>query len=168
MIVLGRITAPYGVKGWVKVHAFGDDPLSWLEMKSWWLAEDSAAPAAGWQAIRQVACRMHGNTLVVQFEGVEGRGAAEALRGKFIGAPREALPKLSRGEYYWGDLIGLPVTNTEGVVLGVVDNLIESSANTVLVLQDESGFERLVPFTARVIKTVRVGRGIEVEWGADW
>jgi 16S rRNA processing protein RimM len=168
MIVLGRITAPYGVKGWVKVHAFGDDPLSWRAMKSWWLAEEAETPDSGWRAVRQVACRLHSDTLVVQFEGVDDRAGAEALCGKFIGAPREALPKTSRDEYYWGDLIGLPVINLEGVVLGKVVGLIESGANTVLDVRDEAMAERLLPFTAQVVKNVRLGQGIEVDWGADW
>jgi 16S rRNA processing protein RimM len=174
MIVLGRISAPYGVKGWVKVHAFGDDPLSWRAMQSWWLAESAETPEAGWQVVRQLECRMHSGALVVHFAGVDDRSGAENLRGKFIGAPREALPKTARGEYYWADLIGLPVTNLEGVALGKVVSLIESGANTVLEVRDEAGVERLLPFTAQVVKKVRVGgvgpegRGMDVDWGADW
>ena len=33
MIVLGRLVAPYGVKGWLRLHAFGDDPASWADEK---------------------------------------------------------------------------------------------------------------------------------------
>ena len=40
MIVLGRIVAPFGVQGWVRVHPFGDDPLSWKKMPQWWLGTD--------------------------------------------------------------------------------------------------------------------------------
>lgn len=168
MIVLGRIAAPYGVAGWVKVHTFGDDPLSWQTMKSWWLAEDADLPDAGWQAVKPAACRIHSGTFVVRLEGVDDRSGAEALRGKFIGAPREALPKTGRDEYYWTDLIGLPVTNLQGEALGAVVELIESGANTVLQLRDGEGTERLLPFTAQVVKKVRLGQGIEVDWGSDW
>ncbi len=168
MIVLGRIAAPYGVDGWLKVHAFGDDPLSWKAMRLWWLADAADAPPAAWREIKLAGARLHSDTLVVRFEGVDDRTAAEALRGKFIAAPREALPKTARDEYYWGDLIGLPVINVEGVALGAVVDLIESGANTVLEVRDEAGQERLLPFTAQVVKKVRLGQGIEVDWGADW
>ena len=47
MIVLGRIAAPFGVHGWVKVQVFGDDPQAWALMPHWWLgAEEQAADAA--------------------------------------------------------------------------------------------------------------------------
>ena len=41
MIVLGRITAPYGVQGWVKLHVFGDDPLALKELPGWWLSANA-------------------------------------------------------------------------------------------------------------------------------
>jgi 16S rRNA processing protein RimM len=171
MIVLGRITAPYGVAGWVKIHAFGDDPLAWRAMPQWWISESADAPAELWRSVKLSGCRMHGGTLLVRFEGGEDRDAAERLRGQFIGAPRAALPKTARDEYYWSDLMGLPVKNLDGEPLGSVADLIESGAHTVLQLKDEAGVERLLPFTAHVVKKVCVegpGRGIEVDWGVLW
>ncbi|MDM8006281.1 MAG: hypothetical protein QUV05_09065 [Phycisphaerae bacterium] len=51
MIVPGRISAPFGVRGWVKVHVFGDDPEAWATMPRWWLVEEERAPDAAWQAL---------------------------------------------------------------------------------------------------------------------
>jgi hypothetical protein len=50
MIVLGRIVAPFGVQGWLRVHPFGDDPEAWRKMPQWWLSADVDAPAESWQA----------------------------------------------------------------------------------------------------------------------
>jgi len=167
MIVLGRITAPFGVKGWVNLHTFGDDPASWLRMKEWWLGGDAAA--SEWQAWRIADLKPHGKGWVAHFEGCDDRSAAERLEGMYVGAPRQALPEPDADEYYWSDLVGLAVANGQGEALGRVQRLIETGANTVLVVEDGDGAERLLPFVAAVVKKVDVPAGrIEVDWGKDW
>lgn len=168
MIVLGRIIAPYGIKGWVKVHPFGDDPQSWRKMSQWWLSADDQAPDAQWQAYGLINCRLHGGGVVAQLEGVNDRNAAEALDGLYIAAPREALPSPADDEYYWADLIGLTVENTDGIVLGTVEGLISTGAHDVLQIQD-SEQQRLIPFVAAYVQDVDLtARRIRVAWEADW
>ncbi|HTZ00494.1 MAG TPA: ribosome maturation factor RimM, partial [Rhodocyclaceae bacterium] len=116
MIVLGRIVAPYGVKGWVKVHPFGDDPAAWREMPSLWLGAD--AEGSTWQAFELTALRAHGGGLVAKLAGVDDRSAAEAVSGRFVAAPRHALPRTGENEFYWADLIGLEVVNEQDEHLG--------------------------------------------------
>ncbi|MDQ8022948.1 MAG: ribosome maturation factor RimM [Moraxellaceae bacterium] len=173
MIVLGRIVAPFGIQGWVKIHPFGDDPLSWRKMPEWWLAaDDSVTDASGWQARKLRGCRAHGKGLVVAFDGIEDRNGAEALTGQYVAAPREALPKPDKDEYYWADLVGLNVENPKGESLGAVASLVETGAHAVMEIvagEGESRQERLIPFVAAYVKDVDVaGRRIVVEWELDW
>lgn len=163
MIVLGRVVAPHGVTGWLRVHPFGDDPLSWRAMPAWWLGEEP-----NWQRRQLVTCKMQGSTLLVRFEGIDDRDSASALVGAYVAAPREELPETSVGEYYWGDLIGLAVVNMDGILLGSVEGLIETGANAVL--QVRSGdLQRLLPFIESVVRTVdRPGARILVDWQPDW
>ncbi len=166
MVVLGKIVDPYGIRGWVRVHPFGDDPASWSKMPSWWLAAEGSKD---WRQIGIKGCRVHGDGLVCLFEGVAGRADAESLKGTLIGAPREALPETDADEYYWADLIGLQVINAEGESLGKVAGLIETGANDVLRVVPESGEERLLPFIGQVVLAVEKENGvIRVEWGSDW
>lgn len=168
MIVLGRIVAPFGVKGWVKVHPFGDDPLSWRDMPQWWLADSAEAPEAAWQPVKLAGFRAHGGGLIASFEGVADRNGAEALQGRYIAAPREALPSTSEDEYYWGDLVGLAVVNQAGETLGTVDALMSTGAHDVLQVRDGDE-ERLIPFVAAYVLDVDLpARTIRVEWGKDW
>jgi len=169
MVILGRVSAPYGVRGWVNVRIFGDDPQAWTKMPCCWLCEQETADDTAWQARRIAECRTHGNDLVVRFEGIEDRDQAALLSGCYVGAPREALPETADNEYYWADLIGLEVMNQSGEKLGRVAELIRSGAHEVLDVREENGQRRLLPFVAAVIKQVDLdGQRIQVEWESDW
>ena len=168
MIVLGRIVAPFGVQGWLRIHAFGDDPEGWRRMPRLWLSADADAPLDNWKVHELKGLRQHGDGLVAKLAGIDDRNAAEELGSCFIGAPREDLPAPQQDEYYWADLVGLEVVNVQEQSLGRVESLIETGANQVLVVKDGER-ERLLPFVAQVVKAVDLaGRRIRVEWGDDW
>lgn len=173
-VVLGRVVGAYGVRGWLRIQAFGDDPLSWRAMGDWWLSSPrdgaTAEPAAAnWQAYPLVQCRLQGANLVAQLAGIADRDSAEALKGCLLGAPRSELPDPGQDAYYWGDLIGMAVFGSGGLPLGVVSRLLETGANDVLVVVDADGKERLLPFVEAVIERVDgVGRRIDADWEADW
>lgn len=168
MIVLGRISEAFGIQGWVRVQAFGDDPLSWRRMSKWWLCSDADAADAAWRPVGLRACRAQGKGIVAAFDEVEDRNGAEALTGLYIGAPREALPETASGEYYWGDLVGLCVENKAGLALGVVDSLVSTGAHDVLQVRDGE-VERLIPFVAAYVLDVDLdAKRIQVDWEADW
>jgi 16S rRNA processing protein RimM len=76
MIVLGRISAPFGVRGWVKVQVFGDDPQAWAEMPNWWLAPGKQAEERRGRRVPLNECKAHGKGLIARFEGLEDRNAA--------------------------------------------------------------------------------------------
>ena len=172
MIVLGRIVAPFGVQGWIKIHPFGDDPASWRKMTHWWLCRDDNAPDAQWKQYTLSACRPHGKSLVAALEEVPDRNAAEAVDGLYIGAPREALPQPGEDEYYWGDLVGLEVFDEAGESLGTVSGLLSTGAHDVLQVQHGEGkdsAERLIPFVAAYVLDVDLTtRRIRVSWQKDW
>lgn len=170
MVVLGRVIAPFGVQGWLKVVPMGDDPEAWRALPAWWLGSD--ADGEEWQRFELDDLRLHGKGLVVKLKGVDGRTAAEALDGRYIAAPRETLPQTEADEYYWADLIGLRVMNEQGAVLGTVAEMLETGANDVLVVREGEAADakqRLLPFIAQVVKEVDVAGGvIRVDWPVDW
>ena len=171
MIVLGRLTAPYGVKGWLRLHPFGDDPDSWRAMPRWWLGSNEQ-DFSDWRSWPLQALRLQGKGWVVKLTGIEDRNAAEQLVGQFVGAPREALPATGEDEFYWVDLIGLDVVNEKQETLGRVTELIESGAHAVMVVQEgegEKAQQRLLPFVGQVVKDVDVAAGVvRVDWERDW
>jgi len=179
MIVLGRIAGPYGLQGWVKLNAYGDDFDALGTMPQWWLG--AAAEGEVWTPYALQDLKSHGKGWIVKFAGVDDRNGSEAITGSYIAAPREALPETAANEFYWADLVGLEVVNTQGERLGRVTKLLSSGAHEVLCVSDGEGGkmqERLLPFVAQVVKSVDTANGtkgtegtkgtIRVEWGADW
>lgn len=165
IVVLGKVADPYGIRGWVRLHAFGDDPLSWADMPVWLLGWDGEA----WREAKLKGMRSHADGFVVLFEGVDDRTSAEGLKGMLVGAPKSALPATEEDEYYWADLIGLEVVNTAGEFLGRVDSLVETGANDVLSVMGDDGSKRLLPFVGAVVLAVEKEAGrIRVDWGSDW
>lgn len=165
IVVLGRLADPYGIRGWIRLYPFGDDPLDWAQMPVWWMAREGEP----WREVGLKGLKVHGDGLVVALEGVDDRTAAEALKGVLVGAPRNNLPVTDEDEFYWGDLLGLAVVNTAGERLGTVAGLIETGANDVLRVVADDGSERLLPFVAAVVLAVEKEAGlIRVEWGSDW
>ena len=168
MVVLGKVTEAYGIKGWLRIHPFGDDPLAWRKIPVWWLRPE-ADPCLPWKPFDYRNARLQGDSLVASFVGLDDRSAAEAYKGWLVGVPKTALPPTVDGEFYWADLIGLAVDNTAGERLGVVRELLETGANDVLVVVDAAGRERLLPFVGSVVLDVdRTAGCMRVEWGGDW
>lgn len=170
IVVLGRVTGAYGVRGWVRIQPSGDDPMAWGAIETWWIARTgSDTDSTKWQPYSLQQCRMHGHEIVACLKEVGDRTAAESLRGALFGVPRAELPEPEEGAYYWGDLIGMQVTGVAGAQLGKVERLIETGANDVLVVVDAEGRQRLLPFVDAVIRRVDRGRGeIEAVWDAEW
>lgn len=169
MIVMGRIVAPFGINGWLKIQLLGDDPLSWKRMPAWWLGENpDATDLAAWQEVVPGGLKLHGKGVVVAVQGLEDRTVAEAYSGWYLAAPRESLPKPGKDEYYWTDLIGLRVIGRADCPLGMVSGLLETGAHDVLQVRDGE-VERLIPFVAAYVGKVDLERGeIQVDWESDW
>jgi 16S rRNA processing protein RimM len=159
---MGRIVAPFGVKGWVKLKVFTETPDGLLSYPVWWLAT-----ANGWQKYEVAEAEFHAKGLVVRLEGVVDRTGAEVLSGIDVGVPREAFPEPEADQFYWADLIGLDVVNRQDEALGKIEELLETGANDVLVVRGDR--ERLIPYIASTIVAVDLqSRRVVVDWDLDY
>ena len=164
MVIMGRIAAAQGIKGWVKIQPYTEYLDSLLDYMSWWIGQEHGP----WREVEVQQCEVHNKTLAAQLPECPDRNAAEKLKGLLVAVPRSSLPQQAADEYYWSDLIGLAVVNEAGVQLGTVGNLLETGANQVLSVKGDSG-EILIPFVATAIKKVDVkNKTIRVDWAADY
>ena len=164
LIVMGRIVAPYGLKGWVRIEPYSAVPDSLSAYPSWWVGRND-----DWREVKVAqSVLQHGASLVARFEGCEERNAALALKGCDVAVKRDALPQNAYNEFYWADLIGLKVVNGKDEEFGVVAELFENGAHPVMrVVAGET--ERLLPFVEQVVLQVDMAAGrIRVEWELDW
>ena len=97
--------------------------------------------------------------LLVNFEGVGDRNAAEALRGLTLVVPRSFLPELPEGEFWPHQLEGCVVVTESGRTLGAITDVVANRANDLWVAVDESGAETMVPAIREVIVDVDVEAG---------
>lgn len=159
---MGRVSAPFGVKGWVKVQPFTENTDSLLQYAPWWVSAPN-----GWDSLTVEESAVRGNTLAVRFAGFVDRDKAASLKGREIAIARDQLPPPGEGEYYWIDLVGLAVENMHGQSLGRVERLFEAGAGPVLVVVGDR--ERLLPFVDAVVKRVDLdARKLLVEWELDY
>jgi 16S rRNA processing protein RimM len=155
---LGRIGAPYGIKGWVHVQSFTNPPEKLLKYRSWSLRDSTVTVVEG---------RVQGNGLVARLEGIEDRDKAALLQGSMISVARSLLPKLRKREFYQADLVGLSVTNLEGVALGEVSHFVETPGGDVMIVRAGAGQEHWVPATKEHLSKVDLAAGqVVVDWPA--
>lgn len=163
MVVMGRIAAPYGVLGWIKVRPDTEFLDGLLDYPQWWVQGRETA----WRAVAVEEAKVHGDHLVARLHGVNDRDQALQLKGLLIAVPRAQLPAPGSDEYYWSDLIGLAVRNVQGIEMGHVHELFETGANDVMVVRGER--ERLLPFTGSVVLEVDLpAKRMLVDWDADF
>ncbi|PPD18802.1 MAG: ribosome maturation factor RimM [Methylotenera sp.] len=167
LVVMGRLVAPYGVFGWLKVVPDTETMDSLFDYDTWWVGKDN-----NWRELNVVEAKIHNDVLVVKLQGIDDRDAAFACKGKQVAVPRDALPETAEDEYYWSDLIGLTVKNQQDVIFGLITDVFETGANDVIVVsggQLNSERERLIPFTPQVILDVDLSaKTMLVDWDADF
>ncbi len=163
-IELGRLGAPYGVKGWVHVESYTDPPEGLFDYPQWTLRL-----ASGQRVPCELAeVRAHGDRFVARLKGREDRDAAAAVRGATIEVERSALPPPGKRQYYQADLVGLQVRNVDGVELGRVRHFVRTPTGQVMVVQGEAGQEHWVPAIPEYLRKVDLEAGvILVKWSAE-
>ena len=94
---MGRIVAPYGLKGWVRIEPYSAVPDSLSAYPSWWVGRNG-----NWREMKVAQSALqHGASLVARFEGCAESDAALALKGSEVALEREALPQNENNEFYW-------------------------------------------------------------------
>jgi 16S rRNA processing protein RimM len=161
-VILGRIGAPHGLRGWVRVQSFAEPPEGLFERQPWRLKFADGRV----ESFQVVDASGGGNAWRVALEGVADRTAAERLTGCLIEVDRGELPALAAREHYRDDLLGFEVVNREGVRLGQVRSFVDAPANPVMVVVGER--EHWLPALPPYLVRVRAAeRAIDVDWPAE-
>ena len=88
---------------------------------------------------------------IARFAEVPDRTAAEKLRGTVLTVPRSALPALDEGEFYYSDLLGLPVVTDTGEEIGRVCAVENFGATEIVEIEKPDGKKFMVPLTQQAV-----------------
>lgn len=165
-IPVGKISGAFGVKGWVKVYSFTEPRANILEYSPLFLSRQGE-----WIEIKVSGGHLQGKGVVMGIANVTDRDQVQPLIGSELAIKKTQLEPVDEDEFYWTDLMGLSVENLQGENLGVVDHLLETGANDVLVVKEKGQKqERLIPFVMDEIVTLvdLDNKLIRVDWEKDY
>ncbi len=127
-ILVGKIVAPQGIRGEVRVQTFTEKPSDFQSLAVF----GDRIPAGALHFVRVVP---NTNVVIARVDGTNDRNAAEILRGTALYINRSDLPAPRDGEYYQADLIGMTVVRG-GTELGRAIGFQNFGAGDIIELED--------------------------------
>lgn len=150
---VGVISTTHGIAGEVKVFPTTDDMNRFKKLKE--VILDTGKET---QLLHIQQVRFFKNMVIVKFKEVQSINDVERLRGKSLYVTRENAVKLQKDEYFIADMIGIQVVSDEGEDLGILQDVMQTGANDVYVVEKD-GEELLIPAIKDCILSVNVEEG---------
>jgi len=155
-IAVGHIVGVHGLRGEVKVELYTDFPERFAPGETLLMGVDLIEAEI-------VGVRPHKQNLLVQFDGVTDRTAAESLRNFWLFVPEADAAELAEGVYWIHDIVGLQVVEEGGRRLGVITDVLTTGANDVYVVRPAAGAgasDLLLPAIPEVVRAVDLAQGM--------
>jgi 16S rRNA processing protein RimM len=165
-IPLGIFGKPFGLKGYIFLRYYGDNQENIKDFDGLYIDESHSLE------IEDIL--ITNKKLSIKLKGIEDRNKAESLRNKEVYVLESHLPPLGEGEHYWYQLENLKVINEQNEFLGIIDHVMPTGANDVLVVKPLKGSvdndERLIPFLKEeiIIKVELLNKTVYVKWPKDF
>lgn len=156
-IAVGRVVAPHGIRGEVRVQPWTDVPDRFRPGLRVFVH-----PGPGWTVVR-AARPFRGGLWLLRLEGVETRDAAESLRGARLLVRREDRAPLPEGHFYTLDLLGWPVVTPDGTPVGRLRDVHRNPAHDLLEVELDAGGRALVPAVRALVAIEPEARRIVVQ-----
>ncbi len=150
-MAVGRLRRPHGVEGAILMDVLTDFPERLHSGRVVYAGENH-------EPLRIASVRGHDKELIIRFAGFATPEEVGRLRNAILYVKASELPKLPEGEYYHHELLGLSVLDEAGQVLGKLENILETGANDVYVVETPDGKEILLPAVEEVILSVDLDR----------
>ncbi len=168
---MGRIGSTYGIRGWLKVQSYTEQPENLFDYSPWYIRRRGEE----WREVQVEAWKPHADGFIAKLNAVSVREEAMLFAGMEIGIKRSSLPPAPEGEFYLCDLEGCTVIGLNGVNLGRVLRVVDHGAAPLLEVSpsDHVGAVkqlRLIPYVkGPIITAVDLEAGIiRAEWGEDY
>ena len=169
LVEIGTVIEAYGIRGALKIRPFSNDPVALLAAKQVWFINAKNPQFNRDYDVYSV--RMHSGSVLLELVGLTDRDIALSLKSAVVAIPRSKFPLTDANEYYWTDLMGAQVRNQSQERIGQVVEIVDISAQTVLIIEDDAKKQHLIPFVASFIIDVQLEsdpKQILVDWQKDW
>jgi 16S rRNA processing protein RimM len=150
LIEIARISGPHGLKGKIKIIPFGDSFKRFLSYSHLIIGKNGSP-------LEILSAQDRRNFYVIELEGFTNISQVEPLKGETLYIKREQLEDPADDEYYWRDLLGLRVMNTQGDVLGEIVDIFSTGSNDVYVVDKSKQY--YIPATKDVIMEISLEKG---------
>ena len=139
----GKIVGTHGVRGEMRVECWCNSPAFLTKFKTLYLDEGKSSLS--------VTCRPHKNIVLMTVKGVSSIEEADAYRGRILYIDRADV-RLSKGEHFVQDIIGLKVTDADTAeVYGVVNDVLKTGSNDVYEMRGEAQKMYYIPVIPDII-----------------
>lgn len=142
-LVLGRVLRPHGVRGELRVSTMTDYPERIADLEQVFLSRSVDGENA--KAYPIESARLHQDYVLIKFKNIPDRTAADRLRDLYVLVDMEHAVPLEDDEVYLYELIGLTVKLENGTVIGTLADVLETGANDVYVVTNETHGTILIP-----------------------
>lgn len=150
-LIIGRVLKPWSYRGEMKMEILTDFPNRFASLQKVYLGDD-AKPFSVERA------HLHGKYVLLKLKGVDSTEDADKLRDQLVQVARTDAVQLPKGQHFIHELVGLRVITTKGETLGVIEEILDTRANDVYVVRNETR-EILIPATEEIVKEISVERG---------
>lgn len=162
LVTIGKIVAPHGVRGEVKVMPLTDFPDRFTLLTQVYCDD-------GQTMLQLENSRMHNQTAILKFKGMDTRNDIESLRGKLLQIDRKDVMPLPEGQFYIFEIIGLTVYTHNDDLLGTITDVLKTGSNDVYVVEKEGSKPVLVPALKKVVTNIDIAAGtMKVNMLEEW
>ena len=159
-IVIGKIVAPHGVRGDIRILPLTEKPEQFLDL-DYLLLQDG-------RKLTVKHAHFHKRMVLVTTEEIKSMNEAELLRDQEVLIKAEDLPELEEGQFYVADLIGLPVFDTEGKQIGTFKDSLSTGSNDVYVITVPGEKDILLPALKLYVKEINIAEKRIVVTLPEW
>ena len=146
-IIIGRVTAPHGVRGEVRVDVLTDFPERFQTLARVFIG-DSHAPYDIERA------RFTPKGVLLKLAGIDSRNGAGSVARSYVALPEAEVAPLPAGSFHHHQIKGMDVFSDDDRYLGAVAEIITTGSNDVYIVRDEERGEVLLPATAEVVRAI--------------
>ncbi|MCP3976111.1 MAG: ribosome maturation factor RimM [bacterium] len=152
-IPVGYVRRAHGLRGDVIVRSLSDDAERFIVGAEFLTDHESPRD----MTVSEV--RAHADGVLLRFEQISNRNAADAMRGVTLTIGADQRRDLESDEYWPEDLEGLAVIDAAGTTLGAITSVIMGGAQDRLVVSTPDGRTVEVPFVAAIVTDVDIAEG---------